>query len=348
MNPRDIFREILFPLTNASLVMAIVFFGSLIWLVAAAGLLGLWLAFIVVPAVFRYGIYVLEARAHGDEAFVPGIEIFNIADNGWGLFPLAVFIVFIWVEVEIATNMGMGAAQAALAIFFLIYPASMAVLGITRSPVASLNPVALFNMVKTCGVNYVWIPGALTAVAVASIKASAVLPDFLDYYLEMYLFFLFFTFTGAVVHTSGAVDEVDIELPVGQTESEYVDDLTAERQQVANHAYGFISRGNREGGFKHIRQWIQTDPDPDDAVGWFFNEMMRWEEKDAALFFGQECLSHYLHHDQDSDNEARALKLMARCLHENPGWKPKAEDRSHATALADKYLRDDLLLSLRR
>lgn len=343
MSPRDIIREIFFPLVNPPLAMAIVFFGSLIWLVAAAGLLGLWLAFIIVPAIFRYGIYVLEARAHGDDAFVPGIEIFNIADNGWGLFPLALFVVFIWVEVEIATSMGMGAAQFALAVFFLVYPASIAVLGITRSPVASMSPVALFNMVKTCGINYVWIPIALTVVAVVAIQASRFLPGFVDYYLELYIFFLFFTFTGAVVHASGAVAEVDIELPLEPTESEYLDDLTAERQNVANHAYGFISRGNREGGFKHIRQWIKTDPDPDDAVGWFLNEMMRWEEKDAALFFAQECLSHYLHHD----NDALALKLMARCLHENPAWKPRGEDRPHAKALAEKYLRDDLLPSLR-
>ena len=76
---------------------------------------------------------------------------------------------------------------------------------------------------------------------------------------------------------------------------------------------------------------------------WFFEEMMRWENTDAALFFGQECLAHFLHHDLD----AMALKLLSSCIHENPAWRPRPEDRQHAVELAEKYSRDDLLPAIR-
>ena len=68
-----------------------------------------------------------------------------------------------------------------------------------------------------------------------------------------------------------------------------------------------------------------------------------WETREPALFFAQECLAHFLHHEQD----AMALKLMSRCFHEQPRWKPRREDRDHAIALAERYGREDLLKSLR-
>jgi hypothetical protein len=342
MKPTDLVREAFFPLSNLPLAMAIVFFGLLIWLADAAGLFGLWLAFIIVPAIFRYAIYVLEARAHGNEGFVPGVEIFNIADNAWGLFPLGLLVVIVWIGLGVASSYGTGPAQVLLFAFFLFYPASMAVLGVTRSPLASVNPVALVRMIRTCGIDYAWIPIVLISMSLLFILPKQVLPGFFMYFADLYIFFLLFTITGAVVHTGDVPSYVDIDAPIVPTGPGLKDELSAERQQIADHAYGFISRGNREGGFRHIRQWIRTDPDPDDAVQWFFDEMLRWENKDAALFFGQECLAHFLHHDQD----ARALKLMSRCIHEDPAWRPKAEDRPHAIELARRHSRDDLLPSL--
>lgn len=344
MKPADLLKEALFPLTDMTVVMAIIGFGSLLWLAAAAGLLGLWLMFIIVPAAFRYAIYLLEARAHGKETLVAGIEIFNIADNFWGIFPMLLLGGFIWLEFTIAFEMSLRMAQILLGVFFLVYPASMAVLGITRSPVDSVNPVLIARMIRTCGVDYVFIPIVLVTVtlAVAWLVAN-ILPDFAVYYLGIYVFFLLFTYTGAVLHANAVTAEVDIEAPAEKTESEITADLEAERQKVANHAYGFISRGNREGGFRHIREWIESDPDTDQAVAWFFNEMMRWETKEPALFFGQECLSHFLHHELD----AQALKLMSRCIHEEPRWKPGRDDREHAIELAERYGREDLLKSIR-
>ena len=344
MKPTDLVREAIFPLTSGTVLMAIVAFGSLLWLGMAAGLLGLWLLFIVVPALFRYAICLLEARAHGKETLVAGIEIFNIADNLWGVFPLMLISGFVWLEWRIVNDVSVGAAQTLLFVFFLVYPASIAVLGVTRSPVASVNPVLVGRMIRTCGVNYAWIPIVLVVVSIVlTVLSRSVLPDFAIYYVGLYIFFLMFTFTGAVVHASNVPAEVDIEAPVVKPESEVAQDLVAERQKVANHAYGFISRGNREGGFKHVRQWIASEADTDEAVSWFFNEMMRWESKDAALFFAQECFAHFIHHDLDRP----AIKLMTRCLYVDPRWKPRTADRQHAIDLAERYNMDDIVGLLR-
>jgi len=130
---------------------------------------------------------------------------------------------------------------------------------------------------------------------------------------------------------------------VERTQEEVAGDLEKAREKVASHAYGFISRGNREGGFAHIMDWIQKEPDVHEASAWFFKKLLQWESKDPALFYAQTYLAHLLHHDED----AKALKLISICLHENPRWKPGDNDRQSVLELVQKYRRDDLLKSLR-
>jgi hypothetical protein len=345
VKPAEILREALFPLTDLTVLMAVLVFGALLWLAYAAGLLGLWLLFIVIPATFRYAIYLLEARAHGEQTHVAGIEVFNIADNLWGIIPLLLIVAFGFIEWKVLQSFGQGPALLALGVFLLVYPASMAVLAVTRSPTASVNPAAIVRLVRRCGLNYLAIPGVLSVAGIAIYTlVLPVMPGFVTSFVAVFMFFLMFTLTGAVVHASNVVADVGIEAAAVPSEAEAAASRVAERQKVANHAYGFISRGNREGGFRHVREWITGETDADDAVNWFFNEMMRWENKEAALFFGQECLAHFLHHECD----AMALKVMSRCLHEDPAWRPRQEDRRAAIDLAERYARDDVLPALRR
>lgn len=344
MRPAEVLREILYPLRDPTVLMAIVGFGSLLWLAAAGRWFGLWLAFIVVPAVFRYAIYLLEARAEGKKTLVAGVEIFNIADNLWGIFPLLLLVAFGLLAARVATTLSPLAAQALLLVFLLIYPASMAVLGITRSPSASVNPAALFGVVRACGTDYAWIPLVVGAISAgACLLQIHVLPGFALYFTVLYVFFLFFTLTGAIVNASGVDRKVEFAEPKLRSEEEVARGSEAERKAVATHAYGLISRGNREGGLKHIRNRVVSEDDPNAAVIWFFNEMMRWENKDAALYFGQEAFAHLLH----DEKETSALKIVSSCLYAEPSWKPRSEDRQAAIEVAERWGRNDLSGALR-
>ena len=169
------------------------------------------------------------------------------------------------------------------------------------------------------------------------------LPRFVTELAQSYLFVLLFSLTGAVLYEKDIAGEVRLDLPAADVERTTYGDLERERRRAANHAYGFISRGNRQGGFAHILEQVRSEPDAGEAASWFFNEMMRWESKDAALYYAQSCLSHFLCHDDDQ----RALKLMSSCLHEDPRWKPSEEDRRHALDLAERHGRKDLVRLLR-
>jgi putative membrane protein insertion efficiency factor len=117
-----------------------------------------------------------------------------------------------------------------------------------------------------------------------------------------------------------------------------VEELRKERAAVLNHAYGFISRDNREGGFKHIYDRLERDPDPDDAWSWFFDQMMLWEIKEPAQLFAQNYLTRLLH---DGDY-SKAVKVITRCRYVNESFLPLADDRELAREAAEACGNEDL------
>jgi putative membrane protein insertion efficiency factor len=115
------------------------------------------------------------------------------------------------------------------------------------------------------------------------------------------------------------------------------------RVTVLNHAYGFISRGNRVGGLNHIYLCIADDPNPDTAWAWFFKQMLSWEVEDAVLKFGQQYLKRMLYRDE----YVPAVKHMLRCRMISETFRPLPEDRSGALAAAEHCENDELIKVLR-
>jgi hypothetical protein len=344
MKAADIGAELVYPVTEMAVLLAMITFALLAALADAAGIIGLWLGLIILPAFFRYAIYLLEARAHGQVAPVPGIEMFNLFENFWALFPAVLLGAFVSLEWYVVVNYSRVIARGLLLPFMFVYPASIAVLGVTRSPIASLNPVSLWRMIKVCGSDYIWIPVVtIPIVFFTEWMTRFKLPFLALDFTAIFAFFLLFTLTGAVLRVHHVVKEVAIEMPVAETEAEIAATLINARQKVVDHAYGFVSRGNREGGFAHIRQWLENETDEAEAYLWFLHEMLKWENKVPALFFAQEYLGRLLESNMDKE----ALKLIARCLHEDARWRPLPENRDAVQELATRHGRQDLLAQLR-
>ena len=344
MTATDIGRQLLYPLTDMAIVFAMIFYWLLFGLAQNAGLLGIALLFLTVPAYLRYLLYLLEARANGRSAPVPDITMFNPADNFWTLTPLIPIVVTIWAGILLASKISLFGVMLIGAAALVIVPASVAVLAITHSPAESLNPAAMMRMIRACGASYFAVPSVLIVMSALFIALYvAGVPLFLIDLSTSYQIILLFSMTGAVLHTNNVAMQVAIEDPLEPTADDIARDLNHERQKVANHAYGFISRGNREGGFTHIRQWLENEAAVEEAYPWFFHEMLKWESNDPALFFAQEYLGRLLRSQMDKD----ALKLIARCLHENTRWRPLPGNRDEVNELAARHGRKDLITLLK-
>jgi len=340
MTPSDVIREIFYPLKNIAIVFAMLFFWMLFGLVQRAGLIGLWLLIIIAPAYIRYLLYLLEARANNRAPPVPEISMFNPVDNLWSLTPLILISMLIWVDILFADSdlvwLGILLGMA----IFLIVPSTLAILAVTHSPSESLNPSAVLRMIRVCGAGYFLIPIVIILISVLFVLFEFLgLPPFFTNLGKSYQIVLLFTLTGAVLHANDVAVQVDIDPPLEKSDAEISGDLEKERQKVANHAYGFINRNNRAGGLAHINQWIDKEADTDAAYAWFFREMLTWENSTAALFFAQVYMNWLLHGEQ----EVAALKLAARCLHEDPRWKPQLEDRALFLQVAEQHGREDLI-----
>ena len=351
MKPAELLRELLYPLANMATVMAMLFF----WLMfniakllaammpAIGPLIALAFLLLMMPAYFRYLLHLLEARANGKQAPVPTAEMFALTGSLWSLTPF-VLAALLAAGVYFLSSYGSVWVLSYGVVFLIVVPASLAILAVTHSPIESLNPMAIGRMIRVCGSSYFPVPTIVAFMALLVIVLDSLgVPGIVIELGTGYLTILMFSLTGHVLETKGIVFEVNIGEPQGPTEERIASDLEKEREKVASHAYGFISRGNRQGGFAHIMDWIQNEPDVHEASAWFFRKMMKWESKDAALFYAQTYLAHLLYHDE----ELKALKLVSACLHEDSRWKPNTEDRQHVLELAEKHHRDDLLHLLR-
>lgn len=349
MKPAELAGELALPLTQPVLLIAMIFFWLLLGLAQFAGMLGLFLLVVALPAYLRYLVSILDDRAHGRRLEPPTAEMFGFVDNAWTLFPAIPVAFLMWANHSLTSPETDPAAMAALMqalpglVFIFLMPALLAVLSMTHSPVACLNPLTIAAVIRRSMPAYLLIPLAMILVTFFLRGLQRIgLPPFLMDLGESYRLFLFCSLTGAVMFRSGLYREVDIPDSLEPDAASLDAKQLAERKTVASHAYGFVSRGNRDGGLRHIQQRIDEEADVDGAYQWFFDEMLRWQSNDAVLYFAQPYLSRLLRLDQD----AAAIRLLTRCLHRNPKFRPLDQDRELVVAMLQKHKRNDLLEQL--
>lgn len=343
VNGQRLLRELSFPATDSAVLTAIVTFALLALLAQHAGLLGLWLGVILLPAVFRYLLMLLEARALGRATPVAGIELFNIADNLWSFAPLVLVAVAVWGGILLDRSVSPVAAGALWLLMAVALPASLAILAISRSPLASLNPHGMAQVVGACGPWYALAPASLlAAVLLIDLSGSGGLLGIAAMGAGWYALFLLFTMTGSLCAAGKLEFAASIPDPVEPDEAVLDERQKQARRRVLTHAYGLFSRQNRAGGIAHIRQALREEADDDGAWRWYIGEMFAWESKDPALMLAREYLPRLLAAGRDVE----AVKLLARCLLQDGSFRPGAEDRDEIRELLQRHRRADLMSAL--
>jgi hypothetical protein len=115
-----------------------------------------------------------------------------------------------------------------------------------------------------------------------------------------------------------------------------------ERKRCLNHAYAFFSRGNRAGALAHLEKWLDEDPEPDAARAWFQEQMLGWEDRTPALYFGQQHLGALLRQGKT----VPAVKLMLRLRRVDERFRPEDADLPAAIAAARASGNGELVAAL--
>jgi hypothetical protein len=345
MTPCEFLEELVYPATSASTVIALTTFVVLIRLAEWAGMLGLWLMVLTIPAILRYLTMIAEARAEGRDTAPPGIEYFTLVGNAWTLFPVIPVLLVAGLVGATGDAFGGAAATVLWLGFALVFPALIGVLVITHSPLQSLDPRAMIHFARGCGPSYWYAPVAAILFVAVPMLLEFLPPTAVDL-VEVYLIVAFFAVTGAIARGTTLFSEIDLPDAHFADEEKLRRGLARQRARVLDHAYGFVSRGNRDGGLEHIYRWLARDPDPDEAWPWCLEQMLRWADPYPGMLLAQQYLGRLL----EMGDQIAAVKLILRCRLADETFRPLGADLSRAIAAAEACNNPELveILSRRR
>ncbi len=340
----DIFADLAYPFRTATALLALVTFYLLSELALLGGVLGIFLILLLVPAISRYLMQLLEARARGREVAPPDIALFGFFSEAWSLFPLVLGAGSAAIGYALAARVGQPPAVGLALLATGLLPASLGVLAITHSPLQCVDPRRLAAFIGRCGASYWLLPFVIGAAGLlAALLEQNKVPGVLLRLAAWCATFGLFAAIGAVLRVNKLADDISIPEPVPATREDREEAVTQDRRKTLTHAYGFASRGNRRGGLQHIFDWLEQDPDPDAAWSWFFAELMDWEDTTAALEFAQHYLSRLLRQNK----QVAAVKVLLRCCDVNPRFRPFPQDRELAVQAAENCKNAELQRMLR-
>lgn len=320
LGPREAVQELILPLRSMDVLPTLVVFSILFAIVDAAGLFGLWLLLVIVPAFARYLLFYLEARSRDRMPEVLGIEHFSWMGNAWSLFPLVPIAAFVLLTGVLVLQQERALAWLVGVVALCVLPASFAVLAITHSPLQSLNPVAVGRLAWQCRGSY-WLAPVTLLAAVWVSEFLPALPGPVADFAGLALVVMTFGMMGAMLRPHGVVDDLYIpSVDVDDDEQRPVNESF--RRTAVGHAYGFASRGNLDGALKHLRASIAEDADPASAWSWYFEQMLAWEDRFPAMKFAQLYVSALLAEDRYRE----VNKLVMRCLHVDEHFRPLPDE----------------------
>jgi hypothetical protein len=339
----DIVRAVFAPLTELTILLPILMFWGLIAFAAYRLPLGVLILILSLPPLFRYQSFIVEAYASGR---VPGAfdaEYFSWVGTGWTMFPLFLAVALGYLGVRTADAWGETGAWLAIVVSSVVVPASLAVLAITHSWLQAMNPVAILRLYDKAGPLFIVAPVYMLLLIGLTVGFGS-LPLWAIIGAGIFMLYSLASVTGTLIAPFRLVEDVYIPDSLEPDDDKIAGDLQQRREAALAHAYGFISRNNRDGGFKHVLSAIAEDPDPVAAWDWYLKAMFLWEDKIHALFFAQRYVHDALAHGED----LRALKVTMRCYHESEQFKPLREDRPALIEAAERTGNTELAAVLKR
>ena len=352
MKPTEFLREFLTPAIFPAVLFALILFYALFELASLGRMFGLVLALVlaaqivvfVLPALLRYLMLILQARACGREPEPLDINLLSWVGNLWTLFPIVHVAAFVYAVYFTGSYFGGAAALGVAVAYAALLPASLIVLAVSHSVLASLNPFTIVELVKRCGFVYLIGPAFVIAATWVVIRVNVAFNiDMLTEFISLYFIFAAFAIFGGMVRPLKLQRELDIPMPESIDEEIERDRHLLQRTMVLNHAYGIVSRGNRAQGLEHSYKAVADDPNDEAGWAWFLHNMLRWANPEAALVFAQQYVHELLRYGEN----VKAVKIMMRCRMVNPAFKPLFEDLNLAAAAAEECHNEELASFLR-
>ena len=318
-------------------------YGFLFWICVNAGILGLWLGILLSVSLWRYCYTVLRAVAQGRKRLPPpDIDSMNPVGQ-WAMF-------WHWIcfpGLLIATAPFQPAGSVVAILVAIVFPASVAIMGLTGSLSQAFNPSALVHFMRTLGADY-WslvtgIVGMLVGVFLILryiVPAFGFLAYILSLMVEVWALFSVFALIGSALR----MHRLDFEI-VGELkprEEEVLKHRHEDWRRDLDNAYASFRSGIAVSGYNTVRRLIAANGDSIEVNYWLVENMLEWRDKKYALEIAAKLIPRLL----AGGDAAGALELYQRCRRRDPEFRPAAADAellaTHARTLGHAGLADEL------
>jgi hypothetical protein len=327
-------RSLGIPRKTASLLLVAMLTPGLV-LALRGGILGIPLGVLLVWWFFKYCFLLLDAvMADETEPPVLSLEALNPLNE---LRPLVqAGLILCGAQLGLAARSIAGPLGLAIvgAPLIAALPASIAVLGLTSSPIQAASPRALFALARGLGRDYLWLTLALLISAVV-LYGIARLDAPLSVMLAMAQFTLLFLF--ALI--GGAVLENRHALGIGMlTRAERLaarerQAHEGERGRMLERSYGQLRLSRSLDAWQEIEGWLAAHGGAERAdmeYSLLIEATARWHDPRIADRLARDFLTQLL---ARGDN-GRALDVAERRLAANPGFVPAQADGVRLAELA--------------
>jgi hypothetical protein len=332
-------------LANTTVIVTAVIYGFLLRVAAASGWFGILLWTMVMLSLWRYGYAVLRHVASGWQQFPPpDIESTNPVGEFAVVFHSALFALLLYFLAT--TPFIQSPVRWVLLLGVLaVFPASAAIMAMTRNAGAALNPVGLWSIVRDLGADYgklfgvSLLLGALLVTAGRLARTSwllAVVADMLSVWTVLALFLA----TGATLRARRA--DFDLLEALDDTDERETRRRHGDWQKTLDRAYGSVRSGLAAQGYRTIKELIASEGDSLEIYQWTFNGMLAWDEPEHAVLLGERFAARLW----EAGRKIDALELAQRCRKLSPKFAPPAtfaaELAEYARSIGRHRLADDL------
>jgi hypothetical protein len=329
-------------LANPTVIVTAIVYGFLLTLAGAAGGFGLLLRALITLSLFRYGYTSLRNVANGWNHFPPpDIE----STNPFGQFTVVVHsVLFGSLIFLLATTPFIDGALRwpLLAFVSAVFPASAAIMAMTRNAGAALSPLAIGSLIGDLGGDYTKLLLVSFLLSALMTLASG-LPWYLGVFAEMvavWTTLALFLATGATLRAHRA--ELDLMEGVDDAEQREERDRQAQWQAILDRAYASVRSGLPAQAYRTIKELIESDGDSLEVYQWTFNGMLEWDDPRHAAMLGERFAKRLW----EEGRKHEALDLAQRCRKLSPSFVPPAaftaELSAYARELGRHRLADDL------
>jgi len=329
-------------LGNSTVIVTAIVYGFLLKLAMAAGLAGLLLRLLITLSLYRYGYAVLRHVANGWNEFPPpDIE----STNPVGQFTVVMHSVLFGTLLYLfaTTPFVDGPLRWVLLVAVAaVFPASAAIMAMTRSAGAALSPGGLRALIGDLGADYLkLLVVSLLLSAFTALTSSW--PWYLGIFAEMvsvWTTLALFLATGATLRAHR--DELDLMEGLDDAEQRELRERQDGWQKILDRAYASVRSGLPAQAYRTVKELIESEGDSLEVYQWTFNGMLAWDDQRHAAMLGERFAKKLW----DAGRKHDALELAQRCRKLSPSFVPPAafaaELAAYAREVGRHRLADDL------